>query len=112
MKAERISTIEKLDSIQALQSKAFSLPSTGSSGVQKYFEKYQELLNSKALTASQEIELSTLEKYFSSFDFLPGETELDRRFSWEIYEKVVKALQDEQSNRIQGKANSTSDRHD
>ena len=98
--AERIGTIEKLDSVQALHSRAFSLQSAESSGVHKYINRYDELVSSDARTASEEIELSVLRKYFSSFDLLPGKTDLDRKLSWEIYHEVLEALNKDQNKRL------------
>ena len=112
VKAKRIGTIEKLDSVQALQSNAFSLPSVDSSGVHKFMERYDELKRKKTRTASQQIEFSVLEKYFSSFDFLAGDNELERRLSWEIYHEVLNALTKEQSERMRNSAKSSSGGND
>ena len=107
VKVKRIGTIEKLDSVQALQSNAFSLPSVDSSGVQKFLKRYDDLLKKTTLTASQKVELSVLKKYFSSFDLLPGGTELDRKLSWEIYREVLKALNEDQNKRMENSAHSS-----
>ena len=112
VKTERIGTIEKLDSVQALHSKAFSLPSVDSAGIQKFIEKYDELLREKMLTASQEIELSILRQYLSSFDFMPGKSELDRKLSWEIYHQVLQALDEDQNKRMEDSSHSSSVNND
>ena len=100
VKTQRIRTIERLDSVQALHSEAFSLPSVESSGVKEFMERYDSLSGRKTLSASEKIELSVLDKYFSSFDFLPGNSELARKLSWEIYHKVLKALNEDHSKRL------------
>ena len=107
VKAERINTIEKLDSVQALHSKAFSIPTVDTPDVQKFLEQYHKLLSKEILTESERIELSVLKEYFSSFDFLPGETELDRKYAWEIYYRVLKALEADQNKRSEEKSHST-----
>ena len=99
VKAERINTIETLDSVQALHSPAFSIPTVDTPDVQKFMEQYDRLLNETVLTESQRIELSVLKKYFASYDFVPGESELDRKLSWEIYRQVLEALNNDQNER-------------
>ena len=99
VKTKRIDTIEGLDSVQALHSEAFSIPTVDTPDVQKFMEKYDRLSSETDLTESQRIELAVLKKYFSSCGFAPGERELDRKLSWEIYKQVLKALNNDQNER-------------
>ena len=104
VKVKQINTIERLDSVQALRSEAFSIPTVDTPDIQKFMEQYDKLLSETDLTESQRIELSVLKKYFSSYDFVPGESELDRKLSWEIYYKVLKALNNDQNEKKRSKS--------
>lgn len=96
--ANSISTIERLGSSQALRSEAFELPSVDEPRVLKYLGRYNDLRKRVDLSRSEATELEVLHKYFSAFDLLPGEHELDRRLSWEIHVQLLDKIRQAQDN--------------